>query len=84
MLYKIFYNFLLNNFVLESKCIPKAEQFFLSFMEQLIGQSVTYCSKNLPQLVDPNINHTELNRRRRRRGFRQHSSPDPQEWSEGG
>jgi len=53
-------------------------------MERLISLSISYCSKNLPQLVDPNIDHAELNRRRRRRGFRQHSSPDPQEWSEGG
>lgn len=56
----------------------------LSFMEHLIEQSVTYCRKNLPQLVDPNIDHAKLIRRRRRRGFRQHSSPDSQEWSEGG
>lgn len=65
----------------ESKCIPKAELFFLSLMEHLIGQSVTYCVKNLPLLVNPNIDHIKLNRRRRRRGFRQHSSPDSQEWS---
>jgi len=52
-------------------------------MEHLIGQSVTYCVKNLPQLVNPNIDHLKLNRRRRRRGFRQHSSPDSQEWSGG-
>jgi len=63
------------------KYIPKAELFFLTFMEHLIGQSVTYCVKTLPLLVNPNIDHTKLNRRRRRRGFRQHSSPDSQEWS---
>ncbi|XP_015380477.1 PREDICTED: uncharacterized protein LOC107174153 [Diuraphis noxia] len=65
----------------ESKCIPKAELFFLSLMEHLIGQSVTYCVKNLPLLVNPNIDHVKLNRRRRRRGFRQNYSPDSQEWS---
>lgn len=70
--------------VLESKCIPKAELFFLSFMEHLISQSVFYCSKHLPPLIDPYIDHAKLNRQRRRRGFRQHSSPDSQEWSEGG
>lgn len=52
-------------------------------MEHFIHQSVTYCVKNLPQLVNPNIDHAKLNRRRRRRGFRLHS-PDSQEWSEGG
>lgn len=53
-------------------------------MDHFIRQSVTYCMKHLPQLVDPNIDHVELNRRRRRRGFRQQSSPDSQDWSEGG
>lgn len=53
-------------------------------MDHLINLSVTYCIQNLPQLVDPNIDHAKLNRRRRRRGFRKHSSPDSQEWSEGG
>lgn len=53
-------------------------------MEHIISQSVTYCVKYLPQIIDPNIDHAKLNRRRRRRGFRQRSSPDSQEWSEGG
>lgn len=53
-------------------------------MEHFINQSVTYCTKHLPQLVNPNIDHAKLNRQRRRRGFKQHSSPDSQEWSEGG
>lgn len=52
-------------------------------MDHLISQSVAYCVKKLPQLVDPNIDHAKLNRRRRRRGFKKHS-PDSQEWSEGG
>lgn len=69
---------------LESKLITKAELFFISFMDYIVSQSVTYCIKNLPQLVNPNIDHAKLNRRRRRRGFRQHCSPDSQEWSEGG
>jgi len=53
-------------------------------MEHFINHSVTYCVKHLPQLINPNIDQAKLNRRRRRRGFRQHSSPDSQEWSEGG
>lgn len=56
----------------------------MSFMDHLIGQSVTYCEKKLPPLVNPNIDHAKLNRRRRRRGFKQHCSPDSQEFSEGG
>ncbi|XP_050424981.1 nonsense-mediated mRNA decay factor SMG5 [Adelges cooleyi] len=65
----------------ESKCLPKAELFFFAFMEQLIMQCVNHYLKTLPQLVDPNIDHTKLNRRRRRRGFMKHSSPDSQDWS---
>lgn len=53
-------------------------------MEYFIGQSVTYCVNKLPQLVNPNIDHVKLNRQRRRRGFRIHSSPDSQIWSEAG
>lgn len=67
----------------DSKYYTKAELFFISLMEHFINQSVTYCTKHLPQLINPNINHAKLIRRRRRRGFRQHSSPDSQEWSEG-
>lgn len=64
--------------------LKTAELFFISFMEHFIGQSVTYCVDKFPQLVNPNIDHVKLNRQRRRRGFRKHSSPDSQEWSEGG
>ncbi|VVC45615.1 Hypothetical protein CINCED_3A001046 [Cinara cedri] len=67
----------------DTKNIPKAELFLLTFMEYFIGQSVTYCVNKLPQLVNPNIDHVKLTRQRRRRGFRKHSSPDSQEWSEG-
>lgn len=77
-------NFLFYNLFSDSKYTLKAELFLLSFMDHLITLSVAYCVKNLPQLVDPNVDHAKLNRRRRRRGFRQHSSPDSQEWSEGG
>lgn len=74
----------INIIISDSKCIPKAKLFFLSFMDHFISQSVTYCVKHLPELVDPNIDHVKLNRRRRRRGFRQRPSPDSQESSEGG
>lgn len=71
-------------YFLDSKCILKAELFFMSFMDHFMSQSVAYCEKKLPLLVNPNIDHAKLNRRRRRRGFKQHSSPDSQEFSEGG
>jgi len=71
-------------FFVGSKCFPKAKLFFVSLMEHFINQSIIYCVKHLPQLINPNIDHAKLIRRRRRRGFRQHSSPDSQEWSEGG
>ncbi|XP_050521123.1 nonsense-mediated mRNA decay factor SMG5 isoform X2 [Daktulosphaira vitifoliae] len=68
---------------IDSKHISKAELFFFTLTEQLFTQCVNHYSKTLPELVDPFVDHTKLNRRRRRRGFMKHSSPDSQEWSEG-
>jgi hypothetical protein len=71
-------------YFLDSKYILKAELFFMSLMDHFMNQSVTYCEKKLPPIVNPNIDHTKLNRRRRRRGFKQNSSQDSQEFSEEG